>query len=49
MKNVFTYKRFIGIVGYSAGDHLFFGKIEGIDGLVTFEGETVSELEAAFR
>ena len=41
MKNVLTYKGFIGTVGYSAEDHLFFGKIGGIDDLVTFEGETV--------
>jgi predicted HicB family RNase H-like nuclease len=49
MKNVLTYKGFIGTVGYSAEDHLFLGKIDGIEDLVTFEGETVSELEAAFR
>ncbi len=49
MNNVMTYKDFIGTVGYSSEDHLFFGKIEGIDDLVTFEGETVTELEAAFR
>lgn len=49
MNNVLTYKGFIGTVGYSSEDHLFYGKIEGIDDLVTFEGETVSELEMAFR
>jgi predicted HicB family RNase H-like nuclease len=49
MKNVLTYKGFIGTVWCSADDHLFFGKIEGIDDLVTFEGETASELEASFR
>ena len=49
MNNVLTYKNFIGTVGYSSDDHLFYGKIEGIDDLVTFEGETVSALEIAFR
>jgi predicted HicB family RNase H-like nuclease len=49
MKNVITYKGFIGTVSFSAEDHLFFGKIEGIDDLVTFEGSTVDELESAFR
>ena len=49
MKNVITYKGFIGTVNFSTEDHLFFGKIEGIDGLVTFEGSTVKELEDAFR
>ena len=28
---------------------IFYGKIEGIDDLVTFEGSTVEELESAFR
>ncbi len=27
----------------------FFGKIEGIDGLVNFEGESVAELTNAFH
>lgn len=49
MKNIITYKGFIGTIGYSAEDHLFFGKIEGIEDLITFEGETVTELETAFK
>ncbi|KOH44984.1 type II toxin-antitoxin system HicB family antitoxin [Sunxiuqinia dokdonensis] len=49
MKNVLTYKGFIGSVNYSADDRLFFGKIEGINDLVTFEGTSVDELENAFK
>jgi predicted HicB family RNase H-like nuclease len=49
MKNILTYKGFIGTVSFSADDHIFFGKIEGIDDLVTFEGSTVDELETAFQ
>jgi predicted HicB family RNase H-like nuclease len=49
MNNVLTYKGFIGSVNYSATDHVFFGKVEGINDLVTFEGTTVEELENAFR
>jgi predicted HicB family RNase H-like nuclease len=48
MNNILTYKGFIGSVNYSAADHVFFGKIEGINDLVTFEGTTVEELENAF-
>jgi len=44
-----TYKGFIGVVQYSADDNIFFGKIEGIDDLITFEGETVHELKDAFK
>lgn len=38
-----------GPVNYSQEDGVFFGKIEGINGLVNFEGETVKQLENAFR
>lgn len=49
MNNMLKYKGFIGSVNYSADDHIFFGKIEGINDLVTFEGSTVEELENAFH
>jgi predicted HicB family RNase H-like nuclease len=37
MKDVITYKGLIGSVHFSAEDRVFFGKIEGINDLVTFE------------
>jgi predicted HicB family RNase H-like nuclease len=43
------YKDFVGIVRYSAEDEVFHGKIEGIDGLVTFEAENSKELKKAFE
>lgn len=43
------YKDFIGSVTFSEEDGVFFGKIEGIEGLVNFEGESVSELTKAFH
>jgi predicted HicB family RNase H-like nuclease len=49
MKDVLTYKNFIGSVHFNAEDRIFFGKIEGINDLVTFEGSTVDELENAFK
>jgi predicted HicB family RNase H-like nuclease len=49
MKDVLRYKDFIGSVHFSADDDCFFGKIEGIDDLVTFEGRDVDELKRAFR
>ncbi|MCL2596439.1 MAG: type II toxin-antitoxin system HicB family antitoxin [Paludibacter sp.] len=49
MNNILTYKGFIGSVQYSADDSVFFGKIEGINDLITFEGETVQELKDNFR
>ena len=47
--NTLKYKDFIGSVAFSETDNVFFGKIEGIDGLVSFEGESVSELTNAFH
>ena len=43
------YKEFIGTVHYSSVDEVFFGQIEGINDLVTFEGETVIKLKKAFE
>ena len=48
MKNVLEYKGYLGTVSYSAEDDLFFGVLEGINDLVTFEAESVSELKSGF-
>ena len=47
--NTMTYKGYLGSVAYSEKDQVFFGKIEGINGLVNFEGESVKELTEAFQ
>ncbi|MBP3844753.1 MAG: type II toxin-antitoxin system HicB family antitoxin [Prevotella sp.] len=47
--NTMTYKGYLGSVAYSEKDNVFFGKIEGINGLVNFEGESVKELTEAFH
>lgn len=49
MKDVLTYKGFIGSVHFSAEDKVFHGKIEGITDLVAFEGRSVNELVKAFH
>ncbi len=49
MQDVLKYKSFIGSVQFSADDGIFFGKIEGINDLVTFEGTTVDELINSFQ
>lgn len=48
MKDVLKHRGFIGSVHFSAEDDCFFGKLEGIDDLVTFEGRDVEELKRAF-
>ncbi len=47
--NTLNYKGFIGSVDFCEEDNVFFGKIEGIDGLVNFEGSSVDELKSAFH
>jgi predicted HicB family RNase H-like nuclease len=49
MKNYLEYKGYIGTVNFSAEDKIFFGKIQGINDLVTFEGTSVDELAIAFE
>jgi predicted HicB family RNase H-like nuclease len=48
-KDILKYKEFIGTVSFSAEDRVFYGKVEGINDLVTFEGTNVDELEKAFK
>ena len=47
--NTLKYKGYIGSVAYSEPDKVFFGQIEGINDLVTYEGESVQELTASFH
>ena len=43
------YEGFYGTVEASVEDGCLFGKLEFIDPLVNYEGETVQEIEAAFH
>jgi predicted HicB family RNase H-like nuclease len=49
MKDVMTYKGYIGSVHFSEDDETFYGKLEAIDDLIMFEGESVRELKKAFH
>lgn len=44
-----TYRGFIGSVSFSGEDSLFYGKVEGIDGLVNFEGDSIAEFTRSFH
>lgn len=48
MKDFLEYKDYLGSVHFNADDEIFYGKIECIDDLISFEGNTVNELKAAF-
>ena len=49
MNDVITYKGFIGSVHFASEDRVFYGKVEGINDLISFEGKTVDELEEGFK
>ncbi len=48
MSSVLKHGAYTGRVEYSAEDRVFYGKLDDITDLVTFEGTTVEELETAF-
>ncbi len=43
------YKGYTGSIEYSSGDNLLFGKVLGIQSLLSYEGETGMGLEADFQ
>lgn len=43
------YKGYTGSIEYSAEDGLLYGKVLGINGLISYEGETGKDLEADFK
>jgi predicted HicB family RNase H-like nuclease len=49
MDNILKYKNFIATVRYSGEDEAFIGRIEGINSVVSFEGQSVEELMSAFK
>jgi predicted HicB family RNase H-like nuclease len=49
MTDALQYNDYFGSVHFSAEDEVFFGKILGIDDLVTYEGTSAKALKKAFR
>ena len=49
MNDIIKYKEFIGSVHYASEDRVFYGKVEGVSDLITFEGATVDKLEEGFK
>ena len=47
--NVLEYKGYIGTVEFSAKDNILFGKVLGVNGLVSYEGESIAELRTDFE
>ena len=49
MNNTIEYKGYIGSVEFSAADQVFFGKVQGIRSLISYEGTTAAELIEDFH
>lgn len=48
MQNTLKYKEYTATVGYSEVDKVYYGKVDGIDDLVSFEAKKEEGLQAAF-
>ena len=49
MKNTIEYKGYVGSVEFTEEDGVFFGKVQGIRSVISYEGETAQELVADFH
>jgi predicted HicB family RNase H-like nuclease len=49
MNDILQYKNYYAAVHFSADDEVFYGKILGINDLVSFDGSSVKELKKAFK
>ena len=49
MKSMLEYKGFCGTVEFSSEDNVFFGKVIGVNSLISFEGESVQSLKEDFE
>ena len=49
MNNTIEYKGYIGSVEFSEEDCIFFGKVQGIRSLISYEGDNASELISDFH
>jgi predicted HicB family RNase H-like nuclease len=49
MSNSMSYRGYMARIEYDADDELFFGRLAGIRDGVSFHGDTVADLKAAFR
>ena len=49
MKNTIEYKGYIGSVEFSEEDGVFFGKVQGIKSLISYEGTNAVELVEDFH
>ena len=49
MNNTMEYKGYIGSVEFSEADGIFYGKVQGIHSLISYEGTNAAELVSDFH
>lgn len=49
MIDLLEYKNYYGTVEYSAEDNILFGKVVGINSLISYEGDSLASLKADFE
>jgi len=49
MKSLLEYKGYYGTVGFSSNDNILFGKVLGINSLLSYEGESLQALKKDFE
>jgi predicted HicB family RNase H-like nuclease len=49
MENLLYYKGFTGSLEFSEADRIYHGRVQGIESLISYEGENTEELEKDFR
>ena len=49
MNNILEYKGYYGTVEFSSHDKVLFGKVLGINGLISYEGDSVKTLNDDFK
>ena len=49
MNKLLRYKDYLGTVEYSLNDKVFFGEVLGIKSLLSYQGNTIEELEEDFK
>ena len=49
MNNIMEYKGYNGTVEYSQTDNILFGKVLGVRSLISYEGQSVTELKQDFE
>ena len=49
MNNTMNYKGYVGSIEFSEADGIFYGKVQGIRSLISYEGSNAKELEDEFH